>query len=57
MKLKTLITLVFAAVLAMACKKNNPITQPEAEILPIKLSASLYQFTKATDTSFENGDE
>ena len=57
MKLKTLITLVFAAVLAMACKKNNPITQPEAERLPIKLSASLYQFTKATDTSFENGDE
>ena len=57
MKIKTLITLVFAGVLAMACKKNEPVTQPEAERLPIKLSASLYQFTKATDTSFENGDE
>lgn len=56
MKFKTLLLSAAAGLIAMACGKE-PSPQPAPEKLPIKLSASLYQFTKATDTSFENGDE
>ena len=56
MKFRTLFTIAAAGIIAMACGKE-PATQPTPEKLSIKLSASLYQFTKATDTSFENGDE
>lgn len=56
MKIKTVLLIAAAGIMAMACKKD-PAPQPAPEKLPIKLSASVYQFTKATDTSFENGDE
>ena len=56
MKFRTLLLFAAAGLMAMACGKE-PAPQPAPEKMPIKLSASLYQFTKATDTSFENGDE
>ena len=56
MKIKSLLTIALVSIMVMACKKD-PAPQPAPEKLPIKLSASLYQFTKATDTSFEEGDE
>lgn len=55
MKFRTLFTIAAAGIIAMACGKE-PATQPTPEKLSIKLSASLYQFTKATDTTFEDGD-
>lgn len=43
--------------MAVACEKA-PVDQPvPSEKLTVKLSASLYQFTKATDTAFEEGDQ
>lgn len=47
-----------ALVVAVACQEKpaEPTPAP-SEKLPIKFTASLYQFTKATDTAFENGDE
>lgn len=43
--------------MAVACEKA-PVEQPTpSEKLTVKLSASLYQFTKATDTAFEDGDQ
>lgn len=56
MKFRTLFTIAAAGIIAMACGKE-PATQPTPEKLSIKLSASLYQFTKATDTAFEEGDK
>ena len=56
MKFRTLFTIAAAGIIAMACGKE-PATQPTPEKLSIKLSASLYQFTKATDTAFEDGDK
>lgn len=52
---------LFAAaglVLAVACQEKPEVPTPApSEKLPINFTASLYQFTKATDTAFENGDE
>ena len=56
MKFRTLFTIAAAGIIAMACGKE-PATQPTPEKLSIKLSASIYQFTKATDTAFEDGDK
>ena len=56
MKFRTLFTIAAAGIIAMSCGKE-PATQPTPEKLSIKLSASLYQFTKATDTAFEDGDK
>ena len=56
MKFRTLFTIAAAGIIAMACGKE-PATQPTPEKLSIKLRASLYQFTKATDTAFEDGDK
>ena len=43
--------------MTVACEKA-PVEQPApAEKLAIKFNASLYQFTKATDTAFEDGDQ
>ena len=46
-------------IVAFACQKA-PVEKPTptpSEKLTVNLSASLYQFTKATDTAFEEGDE
>jgi hypothetical protein len=58
MKIKSLILATFAGlIMAVACEKT-PVDQPTpSEKLNVKLSASLYQFTKATDTAFEDGDQ
>lgn len=58
MKLKTLLSASAVMTIAFAsCKKDNPVTTvPENNDLDIKVSASLYQFTKATDTAFEEND-
>lgn len=58
MKIKSLISAAFAGlIMAVACEKA-PVEQPTpSEKLTVKLSASLYQFTKATDTAFEDGDQ
>ena len=56
MKIKNLFVVALAVVFALAsCKKEQPVTPP-AEDLAIKLNASLYGFTKATDTAFEAND-
>lgn len=58
MKLRTIFTAAMAAlVMATACNKENPSPVPSDQEPLIKVSASLYQFTKATDTAFEEGDE
>ena len=58
MKIKSLISAAFAGlIMAVACEKA-PVEQPTpSEKLTVKLSASLYQFTKATDKAFEDGDQ
>ena len=58
MKFKSLLFAAVAGIfMGVACNKA-PIDQPTpAEKLAIKLNASLYQFTKATDTAFEEGDK
>ena len=56
MKFRTLFTIAAAGIIAMACGKESA-TQTTPEKLSIKLSASLFQFTKATDTAFEDGDK
>lgn len=64
MKTKSILAMAMAAVMAVvACKKVEPETpapnEPTPEIpaaLEMNFTASLYEFTKATDTSFENGD-
>ena len=56
MKFRTLFTIAAAGIIAIACGKESA-TQTTPEKLSIKLSASLFQFTKATDTAFEDGDK
>ena len=58
MKIKSLLSAAAAGlVMAVACQ-DGPVEKPvPAEKLAIKLNASLYQFTKATDTAFEEGDQ
>lgn len=58
MKLRTILSAAIAAlVMGVACNKENSTpTKSDQEPL-IKVRASLYQFTKATDTAFEEGDE
>lgn len=58
MKIKSIFTAALAGVFAFAAcqeKPDTPVT-PSQKTHEIKLSASLYEFTKATDTAFENGD-
>lgn len=56
MKLKTIFTTALAALaIATACQKENPA--PTDQDMTIKVRASLYQFTKATDTAFEESDK
>ena len=58
MKLKSIFLAGLTALMAVtACKKSPeaPI-QPEQTSYSIRLSHSVYQFTKATDTAFEEGD-
>lgn len=58
MKTKSFLTIALIALLSVvACKRVEPDTPKDpAQNLTIKFTASLYEFTKATDTSFENGD-
>jgi hypothetical protein len=58
MKIKSILSAVAAGlVMAVACEKV-PVDQPTpSDQLTVKFSASLYQFTKATDTAFEDGDK
>ena len=59
MKIKSIFLASLASLMALtACKKtpdapNQPTEEPNYSI---KLSHSVYQFTKATDTAFEEGD-
>lgn len=59
MKIKSLLSAAAAGlVMAVACEKAPEQPAPGvSEKLTVKLSASLYQFTKATDTAFEDGDQ
>lgn len=59
MKIKNLLVAAFAGLFALAaCQKENMKTpQLEASDLTLNLNASVYGFTKATDTAFEAGDE
>lgn len=55
MKIKNLFCVALAGVIALvACKKDSDVT-PSSD-RTIKLNASVYGFTKATDTAFEEGD-
>lgn len=59
MKFKTLfLSLLAALIAAAACNKTPdvPSHNIDESTYPIRLSHSIYQFTKATDTSFEEGD-
>lgn len=57
MKIKTLLSVAAGFFLAVACHEG-PVDKPvPAQKHAIKLNASLYQFTKVTDTSFEEGDQ
>lgn len=58
MKIRTLLSAVAAGLFMTAACQKAPVDQPvPSEKLTIKLNASLYQFTKATDTAFEEGDQ
>ena len=58
MKIKSLIYAAAAGLFMTVACQDGPVDKPvPAEKLPIKLNASLYQFTKATDTAFEEGDQ
>lgn len=58
MKLRTIFTAAVAALaMTTACNKETQTPEPSGQEPLIKVRASLYQFTKATDTAFENGDE
>ncbi len=58
MKIKSLLSLAAAGLFMAAACEKAPAEQPvPSDKLAIKLNASLYQFTKATDTAFEEGDE
>lgn len=57
MKIKTLLSVAAGFFMAVACHEG-PVDKPvPAQKHAIKLNASLYQFTKVTDTSFEEGDQ
>ena len=58
MKIKSLLSAAAAGLfMAVACQ-DGPVEKPvPAQKHTIKLNASLYQFTKATDTAFEEGDQ
>ena len=50
--------IVMAAVMSFAaCQKNEPTPSKPDSKLTLKVSASVYNFTKATDTAFEENDE
>ena len=55
MKIKNLFVVALASIVALAACKKEPVVTPPAD-LTIKLNASVYGFTKATDTAFEAGD-
>lgn len=57
MKIKTLLSSVAVLFLAAACQKTPVEQQTPSDKLTVRFNASLYQFTKATDTSFEEGDQ
>lgn len=58
MKIKSLLYAAAAGLFMTVACQDGPVDKPvPAEKLPIKLNASLYQFTKATDTAFEDGDQ
>lgn len=56
MKIKNLLIVALAALIALAACKKEPAIAPKTDN-SINLSASVYGFTKATDTAFEEGDE
>ena len=58
MKTRKFIAIAMTALMSLsACKKVESDTPQEpAEDLKLKVTASLYQFTKATDTAFEEND-
>ena len=50
--------IVMAAVMSFAaCQKNEPTPSKPDSKLTLNVSASVYNFTKATDTAFEENDE
>ena len=58
MKIKSLLYAAAAGLFMTVACQDGPVDKPvPAEKLPIKLNASLYQFTKATDTALEEGDQ
>ena len=58
MKIKSVLYASAAGLFMTVACQDGPVDKPvPAEKLPIKLNASLYQFTKATDTAFEEGDQ
>ena len=58
MKLKTFVASALAVLaIATSCKKDSPSsTIPAEKDMTIRFTPSLYQFVKATDTAFEDGD-
>ena len=59
MKIKTILFAGLATLIgATACNKtsNEPMETPKEANYSIRLSHSIYQFTRATDTAFEEGD-
>ena len=58
MKLRTVFAAALATLaMAASCQKENSVPTQEGQEPLIKVRASVYQFTKATDTAFEDGDE
>lgn len=58
MKLRTVFAAALAALaMATACKKEDPAPSNGDQDRLIKVRASVYNFVKATDTAFEEGDE
>lgn len=58
MKSIKLFAIAMAAVMSFAaCQKNEPTPSKPDSKLTLKVSASVYNFTKATDTAFEENDE
>ena len=58
--MKKIYTIIATALCMMACSSENkevPTPQPEPEISQIPINIMLNDWTRATDTSFENGDK
>lgn len=57
--LKSILAGILVIAGAISCNKENPEQPviPSEDNLQIKFSTSLYNFTKATDTAFENNDQ